>query len=90
MRRVFDVVLAQMRKDADVAQRINAALTGEPGRRGGGRAPAVLDPLALWREDPEVLEDRLRRWTSSNSRTSCPTTASTRADSPSRGRRRIG
>jgi hypothetical protein len=61
MRRVFDTVLAQMRKDADFAQRISAALAGEPLRRGGGRrSPAVLDPLVLWRDDPAALERRLR------------------------------
>src|SRR5688572_18970256 len=51
-----------MRKDPEFARVAAAALVPTPSRRGGGgrRPPAVLDPLAIWREDPALLEPRLR------------------------------
>lgn len=59
-RRLFELVVSQMRKDPEFARAAAAAIVPTPPRRGGRRPPAVLDPLAIWREDSASLEARLR------------------------------
>lgn len=65
---LFDAILEEARRNPKFTKRLAAVLedfksagdSGTPKKgRGGRRAPAVFDPVAVYREGDEVLRERL-------------------------------